>query len=139
MHGFDCCNLLDGVGQLEDAQSQLPGLEHLVVRNVECNNAYFRFPTGALRQLLQFTHLVIVNPSMYSHTEAKTALQPLQALTRLAHLKVGMQDRRCSMTASIMSGMNDLTHLVIIVLWSRPPCPARPGCSTWGCRAGRTR
>jgi hypothetical protein len=94
------CNLLCEQKELAGALSQLPGLEHLSLHNVKFRREGFfgeielavGFPAEMAQPLQQLTYLDIVglhDPDMSQQAdEAEPVLQPLQALTWLAHLRV---------------------------------------------------
>jgi hypothetical protein len=117
------CKLL-GNGGDEDLAATLtklmPGLKHLSISGLTVTSAYnskvFRFPTAILQQQqqqLQLTHVELAEVVLLCPDAATAALQPLQDLTRLVDLRLG--GARSSLdgriTASILSGLSDLTHL----------------------------
>jgi hypothetical protein len=111
------CTLLDGVEVLAKALLQLPALEHLSLRSLKVDGANdddVCFPTGVLQQLMRLTYVDLEGADLQGPDEASPALQPLQALTRVAHLRLlDLCPADLAVTASMFSGMHDLTHLVI--------------------------
>jgi hypothetical protein len=119
------CQLLDGVASLEAALQQLPALEHLSIsamHSVPASCELVLFPTGVLQQLTQLTYLELDLVGLQGPDQASPALQPLQALTRLAHLRLkcveedtvgGADGVWPRVTASMLSGAGSVTHLAL--------------------------
>jgi hypothetical protein len=119
------CGLSD-VGTAEDlaaALVKLPaGLEHLSIRRVNGRNSYgenVAFPMCVLERLQALTHFKCVSSKLeLSDLEVMEpdmpdlALQPLQALTRLADLRLLCVEGG-PLTASMLSGMTSLTRLEV--------------------------
>ena len=114
------CKLLGAAGQ---ALSVLPaGLEHLSISKVTVNDQSVQLATTVLQQLQQLTFLELLGvelqgPELTADSaavvcdKASPALQPLQALTLLADLR--LEDIGCysDLTASMLSGAHNLTCL----------------------------
>jgi hypothetical protein len=108
------CRLFDDAAAeaLTIALLQLPaGLEHL---SIYLPYRPLQFPTGVLQQLQQLTYLELVSVQLPDPGDDSLPLQPLQALTRLVHLRVEDADL-CEggirITASMLSGAHLLTRL----------------------------
>ena len=112
------CGLSD-VGTAEDlaaALVKLPaGLEHLSIRRVNGRNRYgenVAFPMCVLERLQALTHLELSDLEVMGPDMPDLALQPLQALTRLADLRLLCVEGG-PLTASMLSGMTSLTRLEV--------------------------
>jgi hypothetical protein len=115
------CVLLDRAEVLAAALLQLPALQHLsLCRNDDRDGGWVYLPTGVLQQLPQLTYLELACITLQEPDPASPALQPLQALTRLADLRLAdlraadLYQGRQAVTASMLSGMCHLTHLALI-------------------------
>jgi hypothetical protein len=78
------CQLLDGFQRLGAALLLLPELQYLRVDDLYARDGS-RFATDVLQRLPQLTYVEIVGTTV---EQALTMLQPLQALTRLAELRL---------------------------------------------------
>jgi hypothetical protein len=90
------------------------GLEHLSIRNLRCNGEMVQFPTAALQQLQQLSYLELTDVSVLGPSKARPVLQPLQALTRLQHVRlhsVHTDEDGGRVTAAILAGTPHLTYL----------------------------
>jgi hypothetical protein len=101
------CKLLDGEEGLAAALALLPGLQHLLICNV---NVAQRFPTAALSALHQLTHLELDGAEVSGPDEGAPALQPLRALTALARLRLSLR-QPTAINSSMLSGAQHLTRL----------------------------
>ena len=105
---------------------QLPaGLEHLSINGEVVNVTYdpspLQLPTGFLQRLQQLTYLELVYVELQGPVDdASTALQPLQALTRLVDLRVNPFDQLESITCEMLSGTYHLTHLELMACKLEP-------------------
>jgi hypothetical protein len=98
-------------GVLTAALSVLPaGLQHLSISNLTCDSPPLRLPTTVLQQLQQLTCLELANVELQGPDEASSALQPLQALTRLADLRLA-GNAAVSITANMLSGTHHMTRM----------------------------
>jgi hypothetical protein len=101
------CEVLDGMADVLAATlsqlRQLPaGLEHLCISGIDMD-----FPARVLQQLQGLTYLELGDLNLPG---TDPTLQSLQALTRLRDLR--LQDvGETTITASMLSGMHDLTRL----------------------------
>ena len=104
------CHLCGGSSEvLAVALAQLPaGLEHLTIRSLDFAGEVL-FPAGALQHLPHLTHLELAWFDNVAPDEVSPALQSLQALTRLAVLK--LEDLPVVITTSMLTGMQHLTRL----------------------------
>jgi hypothetical protein len=135
---LNSCFLLDDnpYPGLSEALPQLPtGLEHLSLCSLYSNHQCAPFSTTVLQPLQQLTYLEIDGIALHGPGKASPVLQPMQALTRLADLRVDvwhynwainyyslfMQPRDHSITASMLSGANYLTRLEL------QNCSVEPG------------
>jgi hypothetical protein len=119
------CTLRGQVQELAAALAQLPDLQHLSVCDLlEETTAGVAtmhiFPTDVLSQLTKLTSLKLEGVSgQTSSSDHSAALQPLQALARLADLQLGHGLRGSSgmqrylITAGLLSGADQLTRLVL--------------------------
>jgi hypothetical protein len=111
---LNCCQLPDGVKGLQAAPSMLPELEHLDVWRVDDSNSHpMCFPTGVLQQLPQLTYLDLASHRTCKRNTGKTALQPLQALTQSADLRLRHLLLGCHIRADTLSGLCSLTCLLL--------------------------
>jgi hypothetical protein len=118
------CTLLDGTKGLAAALKQLPGLQHLSLDSLRTRGRDWQFevyfPTDVLEQLQHLTFLelrgdCLLHPQLNG---GSNSLQPLQALTRLADLRIKSGDGE-GITAEILSSLCNLTRLEL-------PCETVP-------------
>jgi hypothetical protein len=106
------CRLLDAepAEALTAALSQLPDLEHL---SISFDGVSVRLSLGMLLPMQQLTYLELSAFDIFAHEAATSALQPLQALTRLRDLRLGWlgPGNLMRVTASCLSGTTNLTRL----------------------------
>jgi hypothetical protein len=110
------CKLLDGEEGLAAALSLLPELQHLSIRIIHWDLNVLTFPTSALLGLQQLTYLELACIYVHGPDTKGPALQPLQALTRLADLRLAPVIEPGSLVAvdsSMLSGMQHLAQLKI--------------------------
>jgi hypothetical protein len=104
---------------LAEALSLLPaGLEHLSIKGFlrSFDGSTLSFPTWVLPQLQQLTCLELDNIRLQGPDTNSPSLQPLQALTQLADVRVIKLPRTAfggEITASMLSGAHNLTRLYI--------------------------
>mgnify|MGYP001807073973 CR=1 FL=1 len=122
---LDSCDLpyIHVTDNLAAALSLLPaGLEHLSIRRLVTMGGWgVPFPMGMLQQLQQLTYFELADMWLKGPDQEQQALQPLQALTRLADLRlVGLKARSTvereytdKIFASMLSGTHNLTCLVL--------------------------
>jgi hypothetical protein len=114
---FNECILLDGAKGLAAALQQLPVLEHLSLHTMGdgVSELQLRLPTRVLQQLQQLTYLELAAVTVQRPDWDSPALQPLQALTRLADLRLAdlYPDKR-RVSASLLSSMCHLTRLALV-------------------------
>jgi hypothetical protein len=120
------CQLLDDQKGLAVALPLLPRLEHLSIKKCSGDYGYpVPLQTAALQRLQQLTYLELVEmPLLFNRTAIKNALQPLQAMTRLVHLRIfetAILNRNASITTDVMSGLCQLTHLELSETIIREP------------------
>ena len=105
------CAVLDGAEALTAALALLPGLQHL---SLDLTSMYtqrrFRLPADVLSGLQQLTYLELEGVKVKGPDPGCLALQPLQALTRLAGLRLSVGETT-AVTSSMLSGMQHLTRL----------------------------
>jgi hypothetical protein len=152
---LNVCKLLGTEELLAAALANLPaGLEHLSTRSL-FNAAV---PTAMLEQLQQLTFLELDGITVRGQGEDVPALQPLQAMTRLADLRVNSttsvhgfacaDEYHLNLTASMLSGAHRLTRLELSAFYSvevdvlagRPElsaAPSTPGKPPTGCNCTR--
>jgi hypothetical protein len=112
------CTLLDGAQRRAAALMQLPDLQHLSFERVYDKHRRATFPTAVLSHLTKLTSLklqqVDCSNNSSSGSNPGAALQPLQALTRLADLQLGARlGNAGDVTADMLSGADQLTRLVV--------------------------
>jgi hypothetical protein len=112
------CELHDGEKGLAAALSLLPELEHLTFDGLVTTrgNRHIRFDSRALQGLQHLTSLVVQGCLQGPGKDSlglTTALQPLQALTRLVELHLQDKGYAYSFPASVLSGAQLLTSLVL--------------------------
>jgi hypothetical protein len=91
-----------------------------------------QFPTDVLQQLQQLTHLELACVEQLASDGDSLPLQPLQALTRLVHLRLqGAERDNIMVTANMLSGAHLITQLEVDYAAFEPLCwLAGPCCST---------
>jgi hypothetical protein len=105
------CTLTDGIEGLEAVLSELSGLENLSIDPIL--GTQNSFPINALYKLQQLTYLFFNGRNLYRQTA--TFFQPLQALTRLAELRIDAGGgKHGHISASRLSGTQQLTRLEIL-------------------------
>ena len=112
---LESCSLLDDDADaaLAAAVSQLPAsLQRLSIKLYPSHGQRVHFGTGELQRLQQLTSLVLEGV-VFQGPGDSPALQPLQGLTRLADLQLRVTRERSSITASMLSGMHNLTRLMV--------------------------
>lgn len=113
----------DEIREWEAALPQLPGLVHFSLDNTGFSDTVpFVFPTGVLREMQQLTFLELAAVQLEGPQHGEPALQPLQALTRLADLRVVASGGIC-LGSSMLSGTAFLTRLHLLC------CSIEPGVS----------
>ena len=135
---FKSCHIIDegwSSGRVA-ALPQLPtGLGHLSLSCIYSNHRCATFFTTVLQPLQQLTYLEIAGMDLHGADKSSPVLQPLQALIRLADLRVDVRHyqwsikmysmfterRDHSVTAGMLAGMNLLTHLEL------QECSVEPG------------
>jgi hypothetical protein len=107
------CTLLDGDEGLTAALSLLPELQHFSIHIQHmglCHRSDYRIPTDVLAGLQQLTYLELVGVKVKGSDPEAPALQPLQALTALADLRLSLREPAV-IDSSLLAGMEDLTRL----------------------------
>jgi hypothetical protein len=111
------CTLLDGKQGLAAALGLLPELQHLSITHTPAlifTGHPCSFPTAVLNGLQQLTYLELL--VCLEGPDQQPVMQPLQALTRLAHLRVAplySSGRLTIIDNSILTGMRHLTRLEV--------------------------
>ena len=112
--------LFEGDKGLAAAVLLLPTeLQHLSISALYFYNE--PFPTSVLHKLPHLTYLEFARIELQGADKPSHALQPLQALTRLADLRLCVDDYECNVTVSMLSGTCNLTHLELT------SCSIEPG------------
>jgi hypothetical protein len=109
------CSLLDGAQGLAAALVQLPDLEHLKVTEDMLAVCPQAFPTDVLPHLQKLTCLLLGDVgSPNGSIKPRAFVHPLQALTRLVDLQLGLPVVQTGfVTADALSGAAQLTRLVL--------------------------
>jgi hypothetical protein len=113
------CTLLDGSQGLAAVLAQLPDLEHLGVTVNLHTGRNLPFPSDVLPHLQNLTCLMLqgLDCRNRNNSAPSAALQPLQALTRLAVLQLGAAQvpykRKGPVMADMLAGADQLTRLVV--------------------------
>jgi hypothetical protein len=108
------CSLLDGAQGLAAALMQLPDLQHLIVGVLVERGRAAHIPPAVLSRLTKLTSLKLQEVDCQDSNSSRArgaALQPPQALTRLADLQLIRSV--CDVTADSLSGADQLTRLVL--------------------------
>jgi hypothetical protein len=107
---LESCELVDP--KPGEALAHLPtSLENLCIKDLTIYNGicYAQLPTDELKRLQQLTYLELRRVQLWRDGQTSIDLQPLQALTRLADLRLVLSPDIG--TVGMLSGMSSLTHL----------------------------
>lgn len=107
---LESCELVDP--EPGEALAHLPtSLENLCIKDLTIYNGicYAQLPTDELKRLQQLTYLELRRVQLWRDGQTSIDLQPLQALTRLADLRLVRSPD--IVTVGMLSGMSSLTHL----------------------------
>ena len=109
------CSLLDGEEELAAALAQLPaGLQHLSIDGLWIDDDHpASFPSAVLTPLHMLTHLELADVRPTCSDPDGHFLQPLQAMTRLVHLRLSTDPPAHTFPASVVSGSLSLTFLTL--------------------------
>ena len=103
------CRPLHGEEGLAAALALLPELQHLSVSDISRADGWrLKFPTDALSALQQLTYLELATEEVQGPGQDGLALQPLQALTALAELRLSL-GQPAAIGRSMLAGAKHLT------------------------------
>jgi hypothetical protein len=106
------CELLDGADGLAAGLAMLPELQHLSITGKSQGAGWgLKFPTYALSALQQLTFLELATVEVQVPGQGGPALQPLQALTALADLRLSLRQAAAVLNHSMLLGAQHLTRL----------------------------